>query len=85
MLMRYDDTVKIELTRNDFKKKKQNQSVAWYAWEASLGKERYVRLNELKIRRSVCQICITNSLLPLDKSIHYCMIVKDNGKGHVTR
>ena len=28
-----------------------------------------------------------NSLLPLDKSIHYCMIVKDNanGKGQVTR
>ena len=25
--------------------------------------------------RSVCQICITNSLLPLDKSIHYCMIM----------
>ena len=31
-----------------------NQSVAWYACEASLGKERYVRLNEWKIRRSVC-------------------------------
>ena len=27
------------------------------------------------------KICITNSLLPLDKSIHYCMTVKDNGKG----
>ena len=26
----------------------------------------------------------TDSLLPLDKSIHYCMIVKDNGKGQVT-
>ena len=25
------------------------------------------------------------SLLPLDKSIHYCMIVKDNDKGQVTR
>ena len=25
------------------------------------------------------------SLLPLDKGIHYCMIVKDNGKGQVTR
>ena len=24
---------------------------------------------------------ITNSLLPLHKSIHYCMIVKDSGKG----
>ena len=34
---------------------------------------------------SVCKICITNSLLPLDKSIHYCMIVKDNGKAQVTR
>ena len=22
---------------------------------------------------------------PLDKNIHYCMIVKDNGKGQVTR
>ena len=31
-----------------------NQSIAWYACEASLGKERYVRLNEWKIRRSVC-------------------------------
>ena len=31
------------------------------------------------------KFCITNSLLPLDKSIHYCMIVKDNGKGQVTR
>ena len=31
-----------------------NQSVAWYACKASLGKERYVRLNEWKIRRSVC-------------------------------
>ena len=30
------------------------QSVAWYACEASLGKERYVGLNEWKIRRSVC-------------------------------
>ena len=29
-----------------------NRSVAWYACEASLGKERYVRLNET--RRSVC-------------------------------
>ena len=29
-----------------------NQSVAWYACEASLGKERYVRLNETW--RSVC-------------------------------
>ena len=26
-----------------------------------------------------------NSLLPLDKSIHYCMIVEDNGKCQVTR
>ena len=25
------------------------------------------------------------SLLPLDKSIHYCMMVKDNGKSQVTR
>ena len=31
-----------------------NQSVAWYACEASLGNERYVRLNEWKIRKSVC-------------------------------
>ena len=31
-----------------------NQSVAWYACEASLGKGRYVRLNEWKTRRSVC-------------------------------
>ena len=31
-----------------------NQSVASYACEASLGKERYVGLNEWKIRRSVC-------------------------------
>ena len=33
-----------------------NQSVAWYAYEAALGKERYayVRLNGWKIRRSVC-------------------------------
>ena len=31
-----------------------NQSVVWYACEASLGKERYVKLNEWKIRRSVC-------------------------------
>ena len=31
-----------------------NQSFTWYACEASLGKERYVRLNEWKIRRSVC-------------------------------
>ena len=62
-----------------------NQSVAWYASDAFLGKERYVRLNEWKTRRSVYLICITNSLLPLDKSIHYCMIVKDNGKGQVTR
>ena len=30
-------------------------------------------------------IYITNSLLPLDKSIHYFMIVKDNGEGQVTR
>ena len=22
--------------------------------------------------------------MPLDKSIHYCMIVKDNGKGQIT-
>ena len=29
-------------------------------------------------------MCITNSLLPLDKSIHYFMMVKDNGKGQVT-
>ena len=29
------------------------QSVAWYACDASLGKERYVRLNEWKTRRSV--------------------------------
>ena len=29
--------------------------------------------------------CITNSLLPMDKSIHFCMIVKDNVKGQVTR
>ena len=29
--------------------------------------------------------CITNSLLPLHKSIHCCMIVKDSGKGQVTR
>ena len=29
--------------------------------------------------------CIPNSLLPLDKSIHYCMTVKGNGKGQVTR
>ena len=62
-----------------------NKSDAWYACEASLGKERHVRLNEWKTRRSVCQICITNSLLPLDKSIHHCMIVKDNVKGQVTR
>ena len=48
-----------------------------------LGKERYVRLNEWKTRRSVYQICVTNCLLPLDKSIHYRMIVKDNGKGQV--
>ena len=26
----------------------------------------------------------TDSLLSLDKSIHYCMIVNDNGKGQVT-
>ena len=65
--------------------KKKNRSVAWYACEASLGKGRYVRLNEWKTRRSVCLICITNSLFPLDKSIHYCMIVKDNRKGQVTR
>ena len=31
-----------------------HQSVAWYACEAPLGKERYVRLNEWKTRRSVC-------------------------------
>ena len=31
-----------------------NQSVAWYACEAALGKERYVRLNGWKIQRSVC-------------------------------
>ena len=31
-----------------------NQSIAWYACEASLGKERCVRLNEWKIRRSIC-------------------------------
>ena len=31
-----------------------NQSAAWYACEASLGKERYVRLNEWKTRRNVC-------------------------------
>ena len=31
-----------------------NQSVAWYACKASLGKEIYIRLNEWKIRRSVC-------------------------------
>ena len=30
-------------------------------------------------------MCVTNSLLPLDKSIHHCMTVKDNGKGQVTR
>ena len=30
----------------------ENQSDAWYACEASLGKERCVRLNEWKIRRS---------------------------------
>ena len=30
------------------------QSVAWNACEASLGKERCVRLNEWKIRRSIC-------------------------------
>ena len=28
---------------------------------------------------------LSSSLLPLDKSIHYCMIVKDNGNGQVTR
>ena len=27
----------------------------------------------------------TNNLFPLDKSIHYCMIVKDHRKGQVTR
>ena len=33
-----------------------NQSVAWYACEAALGKERYayVRLNGWKTRRRVC-------------------------------
>ena len=31
-----------------------NQSIAWYACEASLGKKRYVRLNEWKTRGSVC-------------------------------
>ena len=31
-----------------------NQSVAWYACKASLWKERYVKLNDWKIRRSVC-------------------------------
>ena len=61
-----------------------NQSIAWFAREASLGKEKYVRLNEWKIPRSVCKICITNGLLAMDKSILYCMIVKDNGKGQVT-
>ena len=52
---------------------------------ASLGKERYVRLNEWKKRRSVCEICITNNRLPLGESIRYYMIVKDNGIGQVTR
>ena len=27
--------------------------------------------------------CITNNLLPLHKSIHYCMMVKDSGKCQV--
>ena len=31
-----------------------DQSVAWYACEAALGKERYVRLNGKKAQRSVC-------------------------------
>ena len=31
--------------KQEKKKKKKNQSVAWYACEASLGKERCVRLN----------------------------------------
>ena len=31
-----------------------NQSVAWYACEAPLGKERYVRLDGCKTRSSVC-------------------------------
>ena len=34
---------------------------------------------------SVKYASLINSLLPLDKSIHYCMTVKDNGKGQVTR
>ena len=31
-----------------------DQSVTWYACEATLGKERYVMLNGWKTRRSVC-------------------------------
>ena len=34
---------------------------------------------------SVYQICVTNSLFPLHKSIHYCMIVKDTDNSQVTR
>ena len=30
-------------------------------------------------------MCITNGLLPLDKSIPHCMTIKGNGKGQVTR
>ena len=31
-----------------------DQSVAWYACEAALGKERYVTLNGYKAERSIC-------------------------------
>ena len=51
-------------------------NVAWYACEVLSGKERYVRFKGWKTRRSVCRICITHGLLLLDKSIHYCIIVK---------
>ena len=33
---------------------RRDQSVAWYACEAALGKERYVRLNGQKAQGSVC-------------------------------
>ena len=32
----------------------ENQGVAWYAREAPLGKERYIRLDRWKTRRSIC-------------------------------
>ena len=59
--MYFDEKMVRKLTVLDYVDEKEivrvvgrDQSVAWYACEAALGKERYVRLNGHKAQRSVC-------------------------------